>query len=113
LLPPFVQYNAHADSSLLSTTPESVRRMTEVVGPWRGTGVLGTAARSTWTDEWGHDLIAGNNLLALYGVENIGGFEAIIPRHYFVFADAAGARISPAGRTLQFTKFDSPLLDFL
>jgi len=30
-----------------------------------------------------------------------------------VFAEAAGARISPAGRTLQFTKFDSPLLDFL
>src|SRR6185503_21346256 len=46
-------------------------------------------------------------------VENIGGFEAIVPRHYFVFAEAAGARISPAGRTLQFTKFESPLLDFL
>src|SRR6185503_2715457 len=46
-------------------------------------------------------------------VENIGGFEAIVPRHYFVFAEAAGARISPAGRTLQFTKFDSPLIDFM
>lgn len=113
LLPPFVQYNAHADSSLLSQTPETVRQMREPSGPWRGTGVLGTTAISTKTDEWGHDLIAGNNLLALYGVENIGGFEAIVPRSYFVFADAAGARISPAGRTLQFTKFDSPLLDFL
>lgn len=113
LLPPFVHYNAHADSSLLSRPPEPVRLMREPAGPWRGTGVLGTTAVSTKTDEWGHDLIAGNNLLALYGVENVGGFEAIIPRHYFVFADAAGARISPAGRTLQFTKFDSPLLDFV
>jgi len=113
LLPPFLQYNAHADSSLLARTPEAIRQMREPAGPWRGTGVLGTTAISNKTDEWGQDLVDGNNLLALYGVENIGGFEAIIPRHYFVFADAAGARISPAGRTLQFTKFDSPLLDFL
>jgi hypothetical protein len=113
LLPPFVHYNAHADSSLLSKVPEPVRQMRESAGPWRGTGVLGTTATSTKTDEWGQDLIAGNNLLALYGVENIGGFDAILPRQYFVFADAAGARISPAGRTLQFTRFDSPLLDFV
>ena len=36
LLPPFVQYNAHADSSLLSQTPETVRQMREPAGPWRG-----------------------------------------------------------------------------
>jgi hypothetical protein len=113
LLPLFLQLNAHHDSSLLARTPEAVRQMREPAGPWRGTGVLGTSARSTKTEEWGRDLVTGNNLLALFGVENIGGFEAIIPRHYFVFAEAAGARLSPAGRTLQFTKFDSPLLDFL
>ena len=113
LLPPFLHYNAHSDSSLLSRTPEAVRQMREPAGPWRGAGLLGTTARSTKSEEWGHDLVTGNNLLALYGVENVGGFEAIIPRHYFFFADAAGARISPAGRSLHFTKFDSPLLDFL
>jgi hypothetical protein len=113
LLPLFLQLNPHADSSLLSRTPEPVRLMNEPPGPWRGTGVLATVARSTRTEEWGRDLVTGNNLLALYGVENIAGFEAIIPRSYFVVAEAAGARVSPAGRTLQFTKFDSPLLDFL
>ncbi len=79
--------------------------------PWRGSGVLGTTALSNQGDVWGNDLVAGNNLLALYGVENIGGFEAIIPRHYVAFADAAGDRINPSGRTLQFTNFDSPLID--
>jgi hypothetical protein len=87
--------------------------MKEPAGPWRGTGVLATPAISNKTEEWGRDLVTGNNLLALYGIENVGGFEAIIPRSYFVFSEAAGARISPAGRTLQFTKFESPLLDFL
>jgi hypothetical protein len=113
LLPLFLQLNRHHDSSLLATIPEPVRQMKEPAGPWRGTGVLGTTAISNKTEEWGRDLVTGNNLLALYGIENIGGFEAIIPRSYFVFAEVAGARISPAGRTLQFTKFDSPLIDFM
>jgi hypothetical protein len=81
-------------------------------GPWRGTGLIGTSATSSRSEQWGHDLVAGNNLLAHYGVENVGGFEAILPRHYVTFADAAGDRVSPAGRTLQFTRFASPLLDF-
>lgn len=113
LLPPFLHYNAHADSSLLSVEPEAVRVMKEVPGPWRATGTLGTTARTNKSDQWGHDLVTGNNLLALHGIENVGGFEAIIPRHYVAFADAAGGRISPAGRTVQFTRVDSPLLDFV
>jgi hypothetical protein len=112
LLPPFLQYNAHSDSSLLVRTPEPVAIMQRTQEPWRGTGILGTTATSNKTEQWGNDLVTGNNLLALYGVENIGGFEAIIPRHYVTFADAAGAKISPAGRTLQFTRFETPLLDF-
>lgn len=111
LLPPFMQFNAHSDSTLLSRDPEAVRAMKEVPGPWRGTGVLGTTAKTNKSEQWGHDLVTGNNLLALFGIENVGGFEAIIPRHYVAFADAAGGRISPAGRTLQFTRVDSPLLD--
>jgi hypothetical protein len=113
LLPPFMQFNAHSDSSLLSQVPERVRRMKELEGPWRGTGLLGTSATSSRSEQWSHDLVAGNNLLAHYGVENVGGFEAILPRHYVTFADAAGDRVSPAGRTLQFTRFGSPLLDFV
>ena len=72
--------------------------MQELQEPWRGTGILGTTAVSTKSEQWANDLVVGNNLLALYGVENIGGFEAIIPRHYVTFAEIAGAGISPAGR---------------
>ncbi|MBV8882255.1 MAG: YfhO family protein [Planctomycetaceae bacterium] len=110
LLPPFIQFNHHADSSLLAQKPELLRK-TE--GEFRTTGILGTTATSTRTEQWGNDLVTGNNLIALYGAENIGGFEAIIPRHYVSFADAAKAKLSPAGRTLQFTRFDSPLVDFM
>jgi len=74
---------------------------------------VSSTATSTLSEQWGNDLVAGNNLLALYGVENIGGFEAIVPRSYVTYAQIAGAEISPAGRTLQFTKFDSTLLDAL
>jgi hypothetical protein len=109
LLPPFVLMNYHADSSLLARTPDPVRRDR---GDGRMTGLLGTSAPSTRSDAWGNDLVTGNNLLALYGAENIGGFEAIIPRSYVTFADAAHASLSPAGRTLQFTRFDSSLIDF-
>jgi hypothetical protein len=112
LLPPFLQFNAHSDSSLLAQEPDAVRAMKEINGSWRGTGVLGTTATTNKTEQWGNDLVTGNNLLALYGIENVGGFEAIIPRHYVAFAQAAGGRISPAGRTVQFTRVDSSLLDF-
>lgn len=108
LLPPFIQINYHSDSSLLSRTPESLLRTR---GEWRATGILGTTARSTRSEQWGNDLVTGNNLLALFGAENIGGFEAIIPRSYVAFAEAAKARLSPAGRALEFTRFDSPLVD--
>jgi hypothetical protein len=108
LLPPFLQFNAHSDSSLLSRVPEGVLAMKD---PGRGTGVLGSTARTNKSEQWGNDLVTGNNLLALYGVKNIGGFDAIIPRHYVSFAMAAGGRLSPAGRTIQFTRLDSPLLD--
>jgi hypothetical protein len=111
LLPPFLQFNAHSTRACWPGFP-SRSGDERTPGPWRGTGILGTTARTNKSEQWGNDLVTGNNLLALYGVENIGGFEAIIPRHYVAFSDAAGSRISPAGRTLQFTKFDSPLLDF-
>jgi len=111
LLPPFVQYNFHSDSSLLARRPPALENLPDSA-PWRGTGILGTTATSTRSPQWGNDLVIGNNLLALYGVENIGGFEAIIPAWTVRYALAAGAALSPAGRTLQYTRLDSRLLDF-
>jgi len=112
LLPPFLQYNYHADSSLMGRTPPAldIQKKSEA---WRGTGVLGTTAVSTKSEQWGNDLVTGNNLLALYGLENVSGFEAIIPTWTVTYALAAGAALSPAGRTLQYTRLDSPLLDFV
>ncbi|HVR84535.1 MAG TPA: YfhO family protein [Planctomycetota bacterium] len=108
LLPPFLQFNHHSDSSLLRERPEILRLDR---GEGRTTGIFGTTASSTRSEQWGADLVTGNNLIALYGAHNIGGFEAIIPRHYVAFAEAAKASLSPAGRTIQFTRFDSPLVD--
>jgi hypothetical protein len=113
LLPPFLQYNHHSDSSLLRQTPLELP-----IQDWnrqhvRATGVLGTTALTNKSDQWGADLVTGNNLLALFGAQNVGGFEAILPRSYVSFAEAAHADISPAGRTLQFTRLDSPLVDTL
>ena len=108
LLPPFMHYNHHSDSSLLARTPAA---LLQARGEGRTTGILGTTASSTRSEQWGNDLVTGNNLIAIYGAENVGGFEAIIPRHYVAFADAAKASLSPAGRTLQFTTFDSVLVD--
>jgi len=110
LLPPFLHYNWHADSSLMKERPDFIR---VDHGEWRMTGILGTTAASTRSEQWGNDLVTGNNLIALFGARNIGGFEAIIPRSYVWFADAAKASLSPAGRTLQFTRFDSPLVDLM
>lgn len=113
LLPPFIQQNYHSDSSLLQQTPLDLP-----IAHWkqehvRATGVLGTTALTNKSEQWGSDLVTGNNLLALFGAPNVGGFEAIIPRSYVSFAQSAGASLSPAGRTLQFTKLDSPLLDIV
>lgn len=113
LLPPFMQFNAHSDSGLLSHPPEALSQMRSGAEPWRGTGLLGTRATSSKSEEWARDLIAGNNLLALYGVQNIGGFEAILPRDYVAFAEVTGNHVSPAGRSLQFTHFGSSLVDSL
>jgi hypothetical protein len=112
LLPPFLQYNYHSDSSLMAQRPPAFEGFRQDP-PWRGTGILGTTATSTKSEQWGNDLVTGNNLLALYGLENVAGFEAIIPSWTVSYAVAAGAALSPAGRTLQYTKLDSALLDFV
>ena len=108
----FRSYNYHSDSSLMARRPPALEEF-RPEPPWRGTGVLGTTATSTKSDQWGNDLVTGNNLLALFGLENVAGFEAIIPTWTVTYAVAAGAALSPAGRTLQYTKLDSALLDFV
>jgi hypothetical protein len=107
LLPPF--YFAHnwpADAAVLRETPAALR---DTRGPWRGTGVVG--ATPSETDYYERELVAGNPLLSFLGVENVAGFEALMPSAYVRYARASGAHVESSGRFLLWTRFDSPLLD--
>jgi hypothetical protein len=103
LLSPFVLYNAHSDPAPL--TPK------DVFPDGRVFGVFHSSARSLRDEQGQADLVSGNNLLAAMGMDSIGGFESILPDRTTAFAQAAGADVGPAGRSLTWTRFDSPLLD--
>ncbi len=119
LLPPFLQANWHVDGALMRKTPEALllaRR--DGTGPWRGTGSLGgfysiQAAPRSLDDAAIQDLTDGNNLLALFGMENAAGFEAILPDHYLAFAREAGAEAAVAGRSTAFLHVRSRLVDVM
>ena len=107
LLLPFVTvHNWPADPTPLQEAPAHVRAV-DRPQPWRGTGLVGATGGEAYYTE----LVDGNNLLAVYGVENVGGFDAIVPSHYARFARAAGAMYNPAGRSFVFAEPRSPLLD--
>ncbi len=103
LLPFFLLFNNHADAAVLRETPEAIRSIPDRE-PWRGAGTLGTSGETA-------ELSYGNNLLAIYGVETPGGFEAIAPAHFARFCLEAGGLVSASGRSLVFNDFGSPLLD--
>ncbi len=108
LLPPF--YFAHnwpADGAVLRETPPA---LAAARGPWRVTGLVG-ATPSARQEYYFSELVAGDPLLGYFGLENIGGFEAIVPANYVRYAEAGGAQRNPAGRSLTWVRFDSPLLD--
>lgn len=106
LLPFFMIFNAPSDPAPLRRTPAAIEEMRRRdPGPWRALGTIGVVDADPL--EMGH----GCNLLALYGVETAGGFEAVAPAHYVQYALAAGAWVSTAGRQVAFSRFDSRLLD--
>jgi hypothetical protein len=108
LLPPF--YFAHnwpADGAALRETPPELVRAR---GPWRATGLLGVTRSAPGAYDPA-EIIAGDPLLAYFGVENVAGFEAIIPSVYVRYARAAGGQLNATGRSLHWVRFDSPLMD--
>ncbi len=112
LLPLFLQYNPHQDAGVMRETPEAVefaaKREQE---PWRGTGALGSPF-SRPDAIFLPEFTIGNNTLALFGVENVAGFEAVIPAHYVRFCREAGGAVVSSGRAIFFFQdFRSPLLD--
>lgn len=123
LFPPFLMANWHVRSEALHHPPEPVREaISREWSPWRGTGALGSpssvpAARSHPEDllmiqsALIQEMADGNNLLTLFGVENIAGFQAIMPDHFLKYLRAAGGLATPAGRTTYFFDLRSPLVD--
>ena len=122
LLPPYLMTNGHADPGLLHRMPAAVEAAkAREREPWRGTGTLGSPAlaalpREAWSEarvasEFLNDLSDGNNLLALFGVDNISGFEAIMPDSYVKYALAAQGTLAPGGRATLFMRFRSRLVD--
>ncbi len=102
LLPPFYfGHNWPMDGALL--------REKRDLPEGRSTGLIGATPHAN--EFYLSDLVEGEPLLAYFGAETVGGFEAIIPDPYVRFALAAGALKNPAGRSLTWTTFDSPLLD--
>lgn len=113
LLPSFLLFTRHEDASVLGEVPPAIRTVVEREGPgslWRGTGVLSGAFHGKVRPPTFH-LHAGGNMLAWHGVENVVGFDAVVPESYVLFAAAAGARVGLGGRILQVVNFDSPLWD--
>lgn len=109
LLPHFLMLNFHADPAVMKEPPAAVRWIREQEEPGRATGALGSLGPTP--DHFTTDLISGNNLMALYGVETIAGFEAVIPGRYWDFCVRAGAATHEAGRTMLFADYRSRLLD--
>jgi hypothetical protein len=119
LLPGFLLANRHADPGLLGRTPRAVQvAQSREREPWRGTGALGNPS-SQGTEgppdpiAIGLDLNFGNNLLTLYGVETISGFEAIMPEAYARYVQAAGGDLAPGGRLSSFGRLGTRLVDAL
>ncbi len=112
LFPNFIRHNPHYDPAPFHRTPEAVRFAAgREKDPFRAAGALGAPAERAGESRRSEALTLGSNMLALYGIEALAGFEAVIPARYVRFAEAAGGRLVAAGRTLYFPRPDSPLLD--
>lgn len=121
LLPSFLIANWHVDPGPMQRVPPVVTAAASGTEPWRGTGALGSPQSTAWRSEHPNetpaaypmiqDLTDGNNLLALFGVENPAGFEAIMPGSYVNYVLAAGGEIAPGGRSTVFLSFRTRLVD--
>ncbi len=103
----FGTFNKHTDPAVLDEPPQAVLEVRKRE-PGRSMGGLwqNFDARNPV-----RELHHGNCFLALYGMENVAGFEAVIPSRYLEFCTASGGRMLSGGRVILFTSLDSPLLD--
>ncbi len=113
LIPNFACFNAHADPRVLDQkfpAIEAIRaRETE---PWRATGSLRNPdAPPTNPNPW--NVAVGSNILALYGVEVVMGYESIAPLSTVLYCAKIGGpkSILGSGRVLMLDEPDSKLAE--
>jgi len=111
LLPSFVCFNSHADPAVLDQKFPAIEEIrAREKEPWRATGSLRlpTAAPVT-PNPW--NVSIGSNILALYGVEAVLGYESIAPVSTVVYCAKIGGpkSILGSGRVLMLDNPESPL----
>jgi len=115
LLNNFKGMNQHYDPGLLRNPPslvEASRGRPE--DPWRCTGRFVAPRTKGDPPDAGNSFgPLGDNALSVYGLETLGGFEAIIPAAYIRFCEEAGGKHTDAGRAVAFRDVRSPLLNLV
>ncbi|HZE98647.1 MAG TPA: hypothetical protein VE981_16590 [Planctomycetota bacterium] len=97
LIPNFVCFNAHADPRVLDQKWPAIEAIRErEKEPWRATGSLRNpdateAPMNPWT------MAIGSNILALYGVEAVMGYESIAPLSTVIYCSRIGGARSILG----------------
>jgi len=111
LLPNFVFFNAHADPAVLDRKFAEIEDLrAREKEPWRAWGSLRVpesprVVPTPWT------VSIGANILALYGVENVLGYESIAPIGAVLLCAKTGSphSILGSGRVLMLDNPESPL----
>jgi hypothetical protein len=111
LIPSFVCFNSHADPAILDRKFASIDKARSLEkDPWRSTGnPRMEGAEPPQINPW--TAAIGSNILALYGVETVMGYESIAPLSTVVYCAKMGGpqTILGSGRVLLLDNPDSPM----
>ncbi|HLY09260.1 MAG TPA: YfhO family protein [Planctomycetota bacterium] len=112
LIPNFVCFNVHADPAVFDRTFPVIEEMrAREKEPWRATGILRVAGADRGAyNPWASAV--GSNILALYGVEAVMGYESIAPLSTVVYCTRMNGDIYGSGRVLELRDPGDPLTAF-
>lgn len=112
LVPNFVLFNAHASPAVFDGKfPAIDSAKTSEKDPWRATGCLRVPGNGYMVPN-GWELSVGSNILALYGVQAVTGYESIPPITMvdYVVAAVGVQGVMGSGRVLAMHEIDSKFL---
>jgi hypothetical protein len=111
LIPNFVCFNSHADPGILEQKFPAIEEIrAREKDPWRATGSLRLpGAPAVTPNPW--NVSIGSNILALYGVEAVLGYESIAPLSTVIYCAKNGGpqSILGSGRVLMLDDPETPL----